>query len=82
MLQNCPFFDILVVELKESLCLDTTTNALFVPHKLNLKNQSVMINPQYAVASPCKGFGALLLQFLTVVDFTQATTESRCIIIL
>jgi hypothetical protein len=58
------------------------TNALFVAHKLNLKNQSVMTNLQYAVANPCKGFGALLLQFLTVVDFIQATTESRCIIIL
>jgi predicted nucleic acid-binding Zn ribbon protein len=29
-----------------------------------------------------KDFGALLLQFLTVVDSIQPTTESRCIIIL
>ena len=82
MLQNCPFFAILVVELKESLCLDTTINVLFVLHKLNLKNQSVMINTQYAVTNLCKGFGAHLLPFLMVVDSIQPTTESRCIIIL
>jgi hypothetical protein len=32
--------------------------------------------------NPCKGFGVLLLQFLTVMDFIQPTTESRCIIVL
>jgi len=82
MLQNCLLFDILVVELKESLCLDTTTNALFVLHKLNLKNQSVMIKIQYAVINLWKKYGVLPLQFLTVADFIQPTTESRCIIIL
>ena len=82
MLQNCLLFDILVIELKGELCLDTITDALFVLHRLNLKNQLVMINTQYAVVNLCKEFGALLLQFLTVLDFIQATTESRCIIIL
>jgi len=82
MLQNCLLFDILIEELKESLCLDTTTNALFVLHKLNLKSQLVITHIQYAVMNLCKKSGALPLQFLTVADFIQPTTESRCIIIL
>ena len=82
MLQNCLLFDILVVELKGELCLDMITNALSVLRKLSLKNQLVMTNIQYAVMSLCKKYGVLPLQFLTVVDFIQPTTESRCIIIL
>jgi len=82
MLQNCLLFDILVVEFKGELCLDTITDALFVLHKLNLKNQLVMTNIQYVVMNLCKRYGVLPLQFLTVVDFIQLTTESRCIIIL
>jgi hypothetical protein len=58
------------------------TNVLFALHRLNLKNQLVMTNTQYVVINPCKGFGVLLLQFLTVADFIQPTTESRCIIVL
>jgi len=56
------------------------TNALFVLHKLNLKNQLVMTNIQYVVMNLCKGCGVHPLQFLTVADFIQPTTESRCII--
>jgi hypothetical protein len=82
MLQNCLLFDILVIELKGELCLDTITDALFVLHRLNLKNQLMMTYIQYVVMNLCKDFGALLLQFLTVADFIQPTTESRCIIIL
>jgi hypothetical protein len=58
------------------------TGVPFVLHRLSLKNQLVMINIQYAVMSLCKDYGVHLLQFLTVADFIQPTTESRCIIIL
>ena len=74
MSQNCPIT-------KGVLCLDTITGVLFVLHKLNLKDQLVMINIQYAVMSLCKECGVLPLQFLTAADFIQPTTESRCIII-
>ncbi len=57
-----------------------TTNALFVLHRLNLKKGLMKKYFQYAVINLCKGFGVLLLQYSTVVDFIQPTTESRCII--
>jgi len=57
-----------------------TTDVLFVLHKLNLKDQLVMTNIQYAVMNLCKKYGVHPLQFFGVMDFTQPTTESRCII--
>ena len=77
MLQNCLLFDILVVELKGELCLDTITDAIFVLHKLNLKSQLMMTYIQYVVMNLCKGFGALLLQFLTVMDSIQQTIKRK-----
>ncbi len=37
-------------------------------------------NIQYVVMNLCKRYGVHPLQFLTVADFIQPTTESRCII--
>jgi hypothetical protein len=59
-----------------------TTNALSVLYRLNLKRQLKKTDIQYAVMNLCKDFGVLPLQFLTVADFIQPTTESRCIITL
>jgi hypothetical protein len=57
-------------------------NALFVLHKLSLKKNLMKKDIQYAAINLCKDFGALLLQFSTVVDFIQQTTESKDIIVL
>jgi len=58
------------------------TNVLFVFHKLSLKKGLMKTDFQCAVINLCKGFGVPLLQFLTVVDFIQQTTESSDIIVL
>jgi len=57
-----------------------TTDVLSVLHRLNLKDQLVMTNIQYAVMNLCKKYGVHPLQFFGATDFIQPTTESRCII--
>jgi len=57
-----------------------TISVLSALLKLNLKEDSVKIENQYAVVNLCKEFGLQQQQFLTVVDFIPQITESSGIL--
>jgi hypothetical protein len=57
-----------------------TTSVLCALLRLNLKEDLVKIENQYAVVNQCKEFGLQQPLFLTVVDFIQLITESSGIL--
>jgi hypothetical protein len=57
-----------------------TTSVLSALLKLNLKEDLVKTENQYAVVNQCKEFGLQQPPSLMVVDFIQLTTESSGIL--